>query len=305
MARATAAMTPVEPDISADGSRVAYTAALQHGSRIEVVDVGTGKVTRVPRLPGTFGAQPDLSADGTHVAFVQGETGRDPGAAVVTLDGSFRRVPVGEAGEHGVLRPVVSGNGDFVAFTEVTKDTRRVLLLDVRNGTTEPVSRAGADGPEADRAAGDASISDDGTRIAFVSAATNLDPAKPDDTRGVFVRDTKAGTTTLMSAPSDSGVLPPAAAAPALPAGPAGAILIADNAFSSNHLTVPAGTALDFHWISTQSHNVTVVDGPAVFRAAARNNHGSDFRPVLETPGRYTLVCTLHEPGMRLTVTVR
>jgi plastocyanin len=187
----------------------------------------------------------------------------------------------------------------------VTPQTRKVVVFDIAAGTDQVVSRGGADGPEADRPAGDASISDDGTRIAFVSAATNLDPAKPDDTRGVFVRDTKAGTTTLMSAASDTGVLPPPTPAVALPAGPKGAILIADNAFSRDHLTLPAGTALDFHWISTQSHNVTVVDGPAVFRATARNNHGSDFRQVLETPGRYTLVCTLHEPGMRLTLTVR
>ena len=50
---------------------------------------------------------------------------------------------------------------------------------------------------------------------------------------------------------------------------------------------------------------MTVVKGPEHFRATARNVHGADFRHVLDTPGRYTLVCTLHEPGMQLTVNVR
>ena len=304
VATQTRTMTPIEPDISADGSRVAYTAALAHGSRVEVVDVATGKLTRVPRAFGTFASQPDLSADARYVTYVAGTAGEGTNAVVVALDGSAP-VRVGQAGETGAVRPVVSGDGSFVAFTEVLPATRRVLVLDVRNGTTEVVSRAGADGPEADRPAGDPSISNDGNRIAFVSAATNLDDAKPDDTRGVFVRDRRAGTTTLMSAPSAAGIAPPVAAATAIPAGPAGAILVADNAFSRSHLTIPAGTALDFHWVSTQSHNVTVLDGPETFRVAARNHHGADIRPVLDAPGRYTLVCTLHEPGMRLTVDVR
>lgn len=305
VARGSAGMTPIEPDIAADGSRVAYTAALPHGSRIEVVDVATGKVARLTAGTGAFAAQPDLSADGSYVTYVEGSPDTAPVAVVAAVDGSST-TPIGDGSrDEAVLRPVVSRDVVVVAFTVVTPTTRKVVAFDVAAATEEVVSRAGADGPDADRPAGDASISDDGTRIAFVSAATNLDPAKPDDTRGVFVRDRTAGTTTLMSAASDTGVLPAPPPAPALPAGPAGAILIADNAFSRSQVSVPAGTALDFHWVSTQSHNVTVLEGPTVFRAAARNANGSDFSPVLDTPGRYTLVCTLHEPGMRLTVTVR
>ena len=261
-------MTPFEPDISADGSRVAYTAATPHGSRIEVVDVATGETTPVPVAAGTFAAQPDLSADGEHVAYVSGAPGAAPGAFVSALDGTAA-TSVGEAGEAGALRPVTSADGGVVAYTEVTPGTRKVMVRDVESGTSEVVSRAGADGAEADRPAGDPSISDDGNRIAFVSAATNLDAAKPDDTRGVFVRDRKAGTTTLESAPSDAGIAlaPPAAVAPV---GPAGAILVADNAFSRAVLDIRAGAALQFHWVSTQSHNVTVLSGPEHFRATAR-----------------------------------
>ncbi len=297
---ATAAMTPLEPDISADGSRVAYTAALARDSRVEVVDVASGAVTPMTTAPGTFAAQPDLAADGRHVAFVAAAAGAAPAAFVGALDGS---APV-RVGEAAALRPVTSADGGVVAYTEVGAETRRVLVRDVAAGTTEVVSRAAATDTEADRPAADASISDDGNRVAFVSAATNLDPAKPDDTRGVFVRDRGAGTTTLMSAPSATGIAPAVPPAPA-PKAPAGAILVADNAFSRSVLNVPAGAALQFHWVSAQSHNVTVLDGPERFRAATRNGRGADFRRVVDTPGRYTLVCTLHEPGMRLTVNVR
>ncbi len=129
-----------------------------------------------------------------------------------------------------------------------------MLVRDVAAGSTEVVSRATGSGAGADRAAGDASISDDGNRVAFVSA---------------------------------------------------GAVLVADNAFSRSVLNVRAGAALQFHWVSAQSHNVTVLQGPERFRASTRNGQGADFRRLVETPGRYTLVCTLHEPGMQLTVNVR
>ncbi len=107
-----------------------------------------------------------------------------------------------------------------------------------------------------------------------------------------------------MSAPSSTGIAPPAPAV-AAPKAPAGAILVADNAFSRSVLSVRAGAALQFHWVSAQSHNVTVLEGPERFRASTRNGRGADFRHVVDTPGRYTLVCTLHEPGMQLTVNVR
>ena len=110
------------------------------------------------------------------------------------LDGVLRRRAVGEAGERGVLRPVVSGDGGVVAFTERDAGTTRQRVACSTCASRHRPSSSAAPAPtgaEADRPAGDASISDDGTRIAFVSAATNLDPAKPDDTRGVFVRDTR------------------------------------------------------------------------------------------------------------------
>ncbi len=134
--RSTAEMTPLEPDISADGSRVAYTAALARGSRVEVVDVATGTVTPVATAPGTFAAQPDISADGRHVAFVAGAAGQEPAAYVGALDGSAP-VRVGEA----ALRPVTSADGKVVAYSAVAAGTSRVLVRDSQPG--RPRSSAG------------------------------------------------------------------------------------------------------------------------------------------------------------------
>ena len=77
-------------------------------------------------------------------------------------------------------------------------------------------SRAtGERGAAADRGSSDATISPDGRRVAFTSAATNLAAGKPDDRRGVFVRDLRAQTTALVSPPVPRAALAAAAAAEA------------------------------------------------------------------------------------------
>ena len=50
-----------------------------------------------------------------------------------------------------------------------------------------------------DGGSGHPSISADGTRVAFTSDAWNLSPHKCNPARGIFVRDLKTATTTLVS----------------------------------------------------------------------------------------------------------
>ena len=68
---------------------------------------------------------------------------------------------------------------------------------------TELVSRAsGLNGPPADGSTDSVttpSVSRDGRVVAFQSRATNLDPADTDSVADIYVRDTTAGTTTLVS----------------------------------------------------------------------------------------------------------
>ena len=60
----------------------------------------------------------------------------------------------------------------------------------------------------------DPSLSADGGVLAFTSDAPDLSPAKTDRSRGVFARDLRAGTTTLVSAPSKPLAAPPKGAPP-------------------------------------------------------------------------------------------
>ena len=127
----------------------------------------------------------------------------------------------------------------------------------------------------------------------------------------MFVRDLRSGTTTLVSPPSDQPAAPTPATRSLRPAGvgTAGApvVSIVDNAFVRGReeptLSVRPGTTVTWRWRSQSSHNVTVRSGPERFRAHTRS-YGV-FRRRLSRPGVYRLVCTLHSPGMGMTVIVR
>ena len=179
-------------------------------------------------------------------------------------------------------------------------------MRDTSRSRTTVVSRAdGAGGTLADGPAGDPSISADGHLVAFSSAATNLAAGKTDDTRGIFVRDLVAGTTRLVSPASHvPGTVVPAPAVLGVPTTPT-SVFVTDNAFiAADGSTVHArvGDVLTWRWRTTSSHNVTVVRGPVRFAAATRSR--GTFSHRLTRAGSYTIVCTLHEPGMTFTLDV-
>jgi plastocyanin len=96
------------------------------------------------------------------------------------------------------------------------------------------------------------------------------------------------------------------AVAPAFAAGPT--VLVRDNEFSRAGrarptVTVRAGTVVVWRWASRQSHNVTVRSGPQRFRS--RTQSAGTFRRRMARRGTYRLSCSLHAPGMRMTLVVR
>jgi Tol biopolymer transport system component/plastocyanin len=295
--------TPLEPDVAADGTRLVYTLATAGRSQVIFRDLNAG--TRlVDPVPGAA-AQPRLSPDGRFVAFVAISPGASPKVMLWdTAKGNLATMSVPADG--AALRPVVSRDGRAVAWTGVTGTGRAVLVRDTHRSQTTIVSRAdGVDGALADGPAGDPSISADGRLVAFSSTATNLDGDKSDDTRGIFVRDRGASTTRLVSAPSHVAgtvVPPPVALTP--PASPT-TVLVSDNAFlaaQGGAVHARVGDLLRWRWQTTSSHNVTVIRGPERFAATTRN-HGT-FTHRVTRPGTYTIVCTLHEPGMTYTLEV-
>ncbi|HEX6712093.1 MAG TPA: hypothetical protein VF066_01865 [Thermoleophilaceae bacterium] len=81
-----------------------------------------------------------------------------------------------------------------------------IYVRDIPTNTTTLVSRAtGANGAIANGGAGSATISADGKRVAFMSAATNLDPADTDPQFSIYVRDLTTNTTFLASRANGAG----------------------------------------------------------------------------------------------------
>jgi len=208
------------PEISGDGSRVAYTEAAADGrTLVYVVDTATGARTLVSRATGADGApadsdafEPALSTDGQTVAFVSsaqnlGVRGARTRVYVHDASGATQLVSGGVRGP--ASQPALSTDGRYVAFVERLKPVRftltglrsRVWRYDRVTRTTTLVSRrAGAAGGTADGYASEPSISADGTRVAFASTAGNLARRKPKGLTGIFVRDLAAARTTLVSA---------------------------------------------------------------------------------------------------------
>jgi plastocyanin len=211
-----------------------------------------------------------------------------------------------------------------IAFTSLRKSRAQVQAWTRGTGSAALVSRAtGREGITADRDAVDPSISDDGRRIAFSSAATNLSPAKTDNSRAIFVRDLSRANTRLSSDPTAAypraALAKVVAALKARPPAPAalGAesrpplqvdeVAITDNAFFAGTdrptVHIQAGERVTWLWESRQSHAVTVRTGPQRF--ATRTRHGGRFEYRFQRAGTYDLVCSLHAPGMRMTIVVK
>ena len=83
-----------------------------------------------------------------------------------------------------------------------TNGVEDIFVRDTQTGTTTRVSVAN-DGSQGNGMSSLASISGDGRYVAFYSGATNLVAGDTNGVWDVFVRDTQAGATTLVSVASD------------------------------------------------------------------------------------------------------
>jgi Tol biopolymer transport system component len=186
----------------------------------------TGLVSRADGLAGEAAngstqANPAISADGRYIAFVSDadnlSTADDDAVKNLflrdTLTGTTTLVsratgPDGAGADADSQRPSISGDGRYVAFASAAtnlsdEDVDPVLDIFVRdtqlNTTTLVSRRDGLAGAAGTADSNNPSISDSGTKIAFHSASDNLSDEDTDSTIDVFLRDTAAGTTTLVS----------------------------------------------------------------------------------------------------------
>ena len=210
------------PEISDDGQTIVFSSVatnlvegLDENGQLEDVyamDVASGVVRRVSidssgKQPSTgFSFAPAINADGRVIAFTSsaplGASGaRDQIAASDARRFSLRQIYVrdehaatttqvsvaegGNALDGASVRPSISGNGRFVAFSSeashlVKDDNNRasdVFLYDRESSTTTLVTRA-PDGRAANGRSIAPAISGDGRFVAFQSDASNLVCAK-------------------------------------------------------------------------------------------------------------------------------
>jgi Tol biopolymer transport system component len=203
-----------------------------HSVDVFVRDLATGKNSRVNVSSRGVQArglsestQPVLSLDGRFVAFessatnlVRGDTNKL--ADVFVHDrrtGRTERVSVTSKGKqagadrtnNGSNAPSISGDGRYVAFHSadsnlVPGDTNRtfdIFVHDRKTGRTTRISVSSAGRQANGESVGAPSFSADGRYVAFNSLASNLAPGDDQaiDILDVFVRDLRAGTTSIAS----------------------------------------------------------------------------------------------------------
>lgn len=213
--------------LSADGNRFVFEAPGQSGAeQIWVRDIAAGTTTlaSVERLGGGeslgIAFSPSISADGNRVAFgsnaddlVAGDTGGD--FDVFVRDLAARTTILASAADqgaaHGGTDGVISRDGDHVAFQSsadnlVPGDANGisdVFVRDLTPGRAPRTRRASVSGSGAgeDRQSGEPAVSADGSRVAFVSEATDFGvPIPQGATPQVWVHDFADGSTVLASA---------------------------------------------------------------------------------------------------------
>ena len=68
-------------------------------------------------------------------------------------------------------------------------------------------------------------------------------------------------------------------------------------------VTVRKGTKVTWKWTGHAPHNVVVTKGPRRFKSNVQQR--GTFSQVLRRAGRYSIVCTIHQPAMKMTLVVR
>src|SRR6185295_357060 len=168
-----------------------------------------------PPVPGVGASStPSISSDGRFVAFASSDTliPGISGSQIYIHDWQTNqtslvsRSTVGNAGDGASSQPSISSNGQFVTFTSLATNLAatpggsgtQIFLRDTQANTTFLVSRIGL-GNAGDGASSQPSISSNGQFVTFTSLATNLAATPGGSGTQIFLRDTQANTTSLVS----------------------------------------------------------------------------------------------------------
>jgi len=75
--------------------------------------------------------------------------------------------------------------------------------------------------------------------------------------------------------------------------------------FGPTKLTIHRGDTVLFRWTGGLPHNIVISKGPNKGAKIAGLKTKGTVRRRFTTPGKYTLLCQIHAPGMTLRLTVR
>jgi Tol biopolymer transport system component len=221
--------------LTPDASKVAFNSKatnLDPGdgdtiSDIYLKDLVTGNITLASTSDTEVkangdGLHPSVDASGTKVAFYSYATNLDPADKDSKSDiyvknlvtGDIKLVSTSGAGIKGngeSTIPFMSADGTAVAFGSLATNlasgdrdsTSDLYVKNLVTGRIRVVSRSDA-GRKGNGASLDPWVSSDGSRVAFSSRATNLDPADKASNRDIFVKDLVTGDLFLASS-SDGG----------------------------------------------------------------------------------------------------
>jgi len=186
----------------------------------------------------------------------------------------------------------VSADGRYVAFASMATNLEPtdpdtvvdVFVKDLSTGVVQLASQT-AGGIKADAISERPSISADGHKVAFVSAADNLDADDPDGFPDVYVKDLQTGDLTLVSRGADGAKADTGAVAGTLSAD--GSTV----AFSSSATNLVAGAVAGSHVYvkSLDSGALTLVDGGGVVQPDQQSGAGS---PELSADGQVVAFTT-------------
>ena len=65
---------------------------------------------------------------------------------------------------------------------------------------------------------------------------------------------------------------------------------------------VKQGTRVTWKWVGKDLHNLTVTKGPRKFHSEYKKS--GMFSKKMKKPGRYTIVCSIHQPDMTMRLRV-
>lgn len=219
------------PVFSPDGTKIAFVSRASNlvdgdnndNNDVFLKDLQTGVVTRVSLdSNGVEGNDssllPVFSPDGTKIAFISGANNLVSGDTNNAFDifvkdletGLVTRINTDSSGlqaNYQSTTPVFSPDGTKIVFTSnannlVANDTNNtwdVFLKDLTTGNLTRISTDSAEG-QGNYQSGEAAFSPDGTKVMFVSGASNLVPNDANGYYGdIFIKDLTTGMVSLVS----------------------------------------------------------------------------------------------------------